>query len=101
MPAAFAHDLGRALEQARGDIFDVIGIGPEIVEIDGGEFRAVERNVPDGERSVVGDMGLWINRDSRRKPARELVSLYRRMMRDGAPHMLGDPAECDVIGRMP
>ena len=99
--AAFAHDLCSALKETRGDIFDVVGVGSEIVEIDAGELGALERDVPDGERSVIGDMRLRINRDWRREPAGELVALYGRMMRDGAPHMLGDPAERDIIGRLP
>src|SRR5947207_15671403 len=83
-PAAFAHDLCSALKQPRGDIFDVVGIGSEIVEIDAGELGALERDVPDGERSVIGDMRLRINRDWRGEPARELIALDGRVMRDGA-----------------
>jgi hypothetical protein len=101
VPARFAHDLRRALEQPGGDVFDVIGVGPEIVEIDAGELGALERDVLDAEAAVIVDMGLWIDRDRRGEPAGELVALDGRVVRDGAPHMLRYPAERHVIGRLP
>src|SRR5207237_10524019 len=91
----------RPLKMPRGGVFDVVGIGSEIVGIDAGELGALERDVPDGERSVIGDMRLRINRDWRGEPARELIALDGRVMRDGALQMPRDPAKRYVISRLP
>src|SRR5205085_9470512 len=99
--ARFAHDFRGALEETRGDIFDVVGVGPEIVEIDPGELGALERDVLDAEAAVILDMGFWIDRDRRGEPAGELIALDGRVMRDGALQMPRDPAKRYVISRLP